>query len=57
MNLPQNRRLPMRENPLRDHRSPTVGLRMPLSGLPKADQQRVFDGCRGLGGGAQTERG
>ena len=37
-----DRPLPMREYSIRDHRSSTVGLHMPLQGLPAVNEQRLF---------------
>src|SRR6266481_10096018 len=43
---PTDRRLPVREGSLRDHRRAAVGLYLPLPGLPTPDQQRVLLGDR-----------
>src|SRR6202043_1343627 len=41
---PTDRRLPMREDPLRDHRGAAGGQYLSLSGLPTSDQQRLLIG-------------
>src|SRR4051812_4210246 len=44
-----DRWLPMREDPLRDHRGTAIGLHLPLLRLPTLDQQRLFIGRRSSG--------
>src|ERR1700720_1345588 len=48
----------MRQNPLRDHRSPAVGLHVPLYRLPAFDKQRLLlgDRCRGERLSSQRDR-
>ena len=44
MKTSADRRLPMRQNPLREHRSSAVGLHVPLHRLSAFDEQRLLSG-------------
>src|SRR5271169_1077885 len=51
-----NRRLPMRQDSLRDHRSSAVGLHLPLHRLPTPDEQRLLHGSRRGGDRLASQR-
>src|SRR6266699_5524031 len=53
---PADWRLPMRQDPLRDHRGTALGLYVPLHRLPTPDQQRLLDGRRGPREGFPAQR-